>query len=151
MGIAFRFDNHPVTKQGIMSAINSARLARLEAIQPIHAMRIWTHTLTRTQTSLSVVSISLMRSQRPVHSLRRERSRSPVSSRHSFRYVSLNGITRSTSPLESRIRISSALRIIDCLIFVANTGSIPGASHTFHPLRCGLISITVIGRDSFKF
>ncbi len=49
--------------------------------------------------------------------------------RHSFRSVSLNAMMRS-SPLESRIRISSVLRVIDCLIFVQNTGSIPGASHT---------------------
>ncbi len=39
MGIAFRFDNHPrVTKQGIMSATNLARLAPVEPMQPIHAM-----------------------------------------------------------------------------------------------------------------
>ncbi len=38
--------------------------------------------------------------------------------RHSFRSISLNAMMRSTSPLESRIRISSALRIIDCLILL---------------------------------
>src|SRR2546428_10194664 len=32
-----------------------------------------------------------------------------------------------------------------------NTGSTPGASKTFQPQRCGLISITVIAGDSFEF
>jgi len=36
------------------------------------------------------------------------------------------------------------------VFFVKKTGSTPGASKTFQPLRCGLISITVIARDSFK-
>jgi len=45
MGIAFRFDNHPrVTKQGIMSATNLARLAPVEPMQPIYAMEILAQT-----------------------------------------------------------------------------------------------------------
>src|SRR5437867_5628321 len=35
--------------------------------------------------------------------------------------------------------------------FSGKTGSTPGASKTFHPQRCGLISITVIACDPFKF
>jgi hypothetical protein len=37
----------------------------------------------------------------------------------------------------------AVLRIIDCLIFLQKDGSTPGASKTFQPHRCGLISRTV--------
>src|SRR5438477_1465073 len=52
--------------------------------------------------------------------------------RHSFRSISLNAMMRSTSPLESRIRISSALRIIDCLILLQKNGFDAGRLKT-HP------------------
>src|SRR5207244_12263963 len=52
--------------------------------------------------------------------------------RHSFRSVPLNAMMRATSPLESRIRLSSALRIIDGLIFVQKDGFDAGRLKT-HP------------------
>jgi hypothetical protein len=76
MEIAFRFDNHPVTKQGIMSATNLARLARLEAIQPIYAMEILAQTL-RHKCHCGAVDFGSAESAKPVAIGARSRCGSP--------------------------------------------------------------------------
>jgi hypothetical protein len=77
---------------------------------------------------------------------------------HSFRSASVNGTVRSTAPFENPKREShltgsthgSAHESIACSLS-GNTGSTPVTLKTFQPHRCGLISITVIVCDFFKF
>jgi len=66
-------------------------------------------------------------------------------------------MVRSSLPVESTIRISPErklapfLRVIDCLTLLREHRLDAECLKTFQPQRRGLISITVIARDSFEF